>query len=714
MEDKSTDIQSPMFEAESSNNQKRNIGLTGAFIALLFLFILGTSFVVKKTVDNKREPVTKAEKNNALGDGTVVYGYWNSNSSIIEAMDLSTGKELAIATLGKDIKHIKVTNNHAFFYLDKTDVHDYGSELVLRDIETNTNSTIIKADTNFGIDDYVISSDGKYAAVWEVGVSSQSQQFAGSPSRVYTIKVESGNKNLIYDESSKNGETVHYPIAITDDGSLFTDKFLPNSGAGWGYGMSVSDFSGHDKKDIISMENGTYSSQPIVSPDGNSFAFAGYSGKDGVTVTGGFRKALIKADTIEIFDLNTMRRRKIPANIDNALYSKLHWDDLSGNLFFQAIQKTNGGVESSTYSYNPAGNSVEKLPDISQMDFLARTGNNHFITGQKLQDDSGVGNLGPTYTQSLNKLYNADIGTLSQKSLPISQSPVQLVDILPSKYFPIVEKKGDVLTRSDQQLKLQTFEVKPTLAPRRLTQQSEPVPQPIDAPPTTPFPSCRDITYPQCNQLLGTNYSTSKDLSEIPDKAFADCMWKAQSEVSDHCEDSPLYLYGKEGTNINITIGTKISNTNVSFNNNSVKTQIGKDNHILVEGKLLNNISYDYVSKVKRFVQPVEGYITAKKDITAKIEDIALAFGFNKVETEDLINYAGKIDSPYLFISFYDQVTSQEILPLYFDPAPATYRNIVFYFKKLNFEPKIIPQRPKIVPVVRRGLTAIEISYIVR
>jgi hypothetical protein len=707
------DTQISTTEINDSGGQKRKIGLAGAFIAFLLLFIVGTSFVVKKAADNKKEPTTIPEKNVSFGEGTLVYGYWASDSSVINALDLSSGKQLLLATLGKDIKHVRVSNNHTFFYINKTDAHDYGNELVTRDIEKNTDTQIIKADANFGIDDYVVSPSGEYAAVWEVGNNSQNTQFAGSPSRIYNVSTRSGMKHLIYDESSENGKTVHYPLAITDNGTLFTDRFLPNSGAGWGYGMSVSDFAGTDKKDIDTMKNGSYSTQPTISPDGQTFAFAGYSGTNGAEVVNGFRKALTMPDTLELFDVATMQRRKIPSGMSDAIFSALHWDNFSGELFFQAVQKKNGEVKTSTYSYSPRSNQIEKLPDVSQLDFLSSVGDRQFIAGQKFQDDSGVGNLGPSYTQSINKLYIVNTGTILQKALPIPQTPLQFISVLPSKYFPVVDKNGKSLVTSDQQLKLQTFDIKPTLAPKRLTQQSEPLPPPVNAPPAAPLPQCRDITYPQCNQLLGTNYSTSKDLSEINDKAFADCMWAAGAKVNDHCEDSPLYLYGKEGTRVNVTIDTKISNANVFFDKNTVNVVMGKDNRIIADDKLLDNISYDYVSKVKKLSPPDKGYIL-NPDNRREAENIATQIGLDEREVKDFADYVRTINSPFLFVSFFDQLTSQDILPLYIDPQPDVYRNIVFYIKKLNSMPVNLPLKPVIKPIVRYGFTAIEISYIVR
>lgn len=690
------------------------VSMLSVFAALLLLFFVGISFTLNKIKNNDdSKKTTSNNTNNFISNGTIVYGYWTNNSSIINAFDLSDGKEATIATLSYNVKHVKIINNHEIIYINKTDQRDYGKELVIRNIDSNSERTVISADNGFGIDDYVISPNGQYAAVWMVGNSSSSVQFAGSPSRVYTVNVSNNEKHPIYDESSANGQTVHYPIAITDKGELFTDRFLPNSGAGWGYGMSVSDFSGNEKKDIDSMKNGTYSTQPAVSPDGTTLALAGYDGIDGTINIGGFRKALTVPNTVETLNLTNLARTKIETGLKNSLYSLVNWDQITGKLIFKSVQKEGIHTISSTYSVNPTIGSITKLSDIGDLNFYAFLDGETYLLGQKFLDDSGIGNLGAKYSQGINKFYIKKTNA-TQVSLPINKAPVQLIGVARSAYFPVVDTKGSVISASVQQLQLQTFEIKPTLAPRRTTQQSDPPPS-TPSGPDLPMPKCRSLGYPQCNQQNGTSYPESKDLGDLNDPAFSDCVWKmqAEGEGNSSCLDSPLYLYGENGTKVNVSIDTHASNSNVSLVNNSFNATLN-DGKIKVGSNLVDSISFDYESRVRKLLPPTSGFVSKKESVASEVEKIASKFELNSRETQDLLNFAKTISSPFVFVSFYDQDTSHNILPIYFDPKPDNYRNIVFYFKKLERMPDKLPMKPEIIPIVRSGFTAVEISYIVR
>ena len=90
--------------------------------------------------------------------------------------------------------------------------------------------------------------------------------------------------------------------------------------------------------------------------------------------------------------------------------------------------------------------------------------------------------------------------------------------------------------------------------------------------------------------------------------------------------------------------------------------------------------------------------------------------GLNNKETADLIKFTkNKIDSPFVFVSFFDQQKSEQILPIDFSPRPKSYLNIVFYFKKLYQSPNYTPILPTFPKAFERdkNFTAVEISEIV-
>ncbi|MCL5438961.1 MAG: hypothetical protein M1268_03155, partial [Patescibacteria group bacterium] len=165
------------------------------------------------------------------------------------------------------------------------------------------------------------------------------------------------NKNLIYDEVANN--PVHYPRAILDNGEVYLDTFLPNSGAGWAYGMSVSNFTGTDKKDLDNMKNGTYGTQPVLSPDGKYLAFAGYSGTDGKNDQDGFRISLVKTNTLEKLDTQTKERLVLiePETLKSYLSAKP--DSITGNITYTSISPDN--VKDGTFQFDINNKTVKKI-----------------------------------------------------------------------------------------------------------------------------------------------------------------------------------------------------------------------------------------------------------------------------------------------------------------------------------------------------------------
>ena len=139
------------------------------------------------------------------------------------------------------------------------------------------------------------------------------------------------------------------------------------------------------------------------------------------------------------------------------------------------------------------------------------------------------------------------------------------------------------------------------------------------------------------------------------------------------------------------------------------------DGQMQVNGSLTDSIAYDYNPGIKKITPPAYGTIVPQTQLETVLNKYAGKLGLNKKETDDLISDSRKqISLPYVFVSFFNQKTSEDILPLAFNPKPDNYRNIVFYFKQYSANPSFTPQPPVFpTPLNRSGFTAIEISNIV-
>ncbi len=693
----------------------KDFGLLSGLMLLIIIFFGGVLFAYNSTRQTKLPDAIKSE-NKFIANGSIVYGYWRDGKSIISAYDLSIDKIAELAVLPSNVKNIKVLSNNTFFYISETDIYDYGKKLVKRTIDTKDEEVVFQSDSGFGIDDYVVSPNGKLAAIWVVGVPDDSTTFIGNKSRVYTLDLSNNETNLIYDEISSSSVPIHYPVGITNAGEVFLDTFLPNTGAGWAYGMSTSVFDGSVKKDIEGMSNGTYSTQPVMSPDGNYLAFAGHSGKDGAEKVQTFRKALISPNTVEILSTFDKTRTKLNVDIDNAIYPVVGWDSLSGKLIISSTQNS-GGIKSDQYIYEISVGRMDKVEEeISESAFVGFLQDNSMLFGERSPSDSG-GNLGPAYASSFSKMNLL----INEVVVPVNfnQLPLQFIALLPGSYFDIFSTNNEALTVEDgQKLQLKTFEIKPPLVPVRENRQNNPVPVPSETPTTEEPPQCRTIVYPQCNALLGTNYSIGVDLGDIKprDTAFEDCFWSQTTglQAKNACAGSPLYLYGETGTKVNVTINTEISNPNVEITDNHLEAILTDDGKINISNKIIPSLSFDYVPKRKKIVRPDYGYVVRKERLRNVLEEISYEFGFNAKETSDVLKFGNEIGKDYVFVSFFNNEVSKSILPIYFYPNPETYRNIVFYFEGMDERPDKLPREPEIEPIRRSGFTAIELSYLIR
>ncbi len=695
----------PRFLLTEKNLEFLNPQKSGIKSLLIFLFailILGSAYSFtsrdssQSNIEDSQQQKSSKTLFSPISPHVLVYGTWSKNLSYIKGYDLSAGKTYALANLPANIKKASILSPNELIYIANTNDKDSGTEIAVYNISTKQSKTIFRANKGFGIDDYVLSANKKFLVDWEVSFLQNSNVLKGGKSQIYSIQLSSPSlKNLIYDETANN--LIHYPLGITDQGEIYFDTFLPNSGAGWAYGMNVSNFDGTVKQDLTVMQNGTYGTKPVLSPDGKYLAFGGYEGANGKEMLNGSRRAIVNPNSVEILETQTKSRIKVQSS--KYKYSEISWDPNSGNLIFQI----NTAIPE-FYSYSTLLKDFKKLPiSGSSSRFISSLVNDKIIFGELNKSLSTAGNLGEKYSFPIEKTFISEQN--NTQGLILSDSLIQVISVIPAGFFQGLtgldtEESGSADNKKT--LQLETFTVKANLAKKRLEQQSN-YPEPK-----------RSENTPVTSDNSGDDSCSSPECIAAAEKKHAeDCAAMGDPGQTETCMGTPLYLYGTKGQQVKISLPNYVFNS-YPFYQNGYNVTLLDNSKMEIRGKVFEKITYDYIS-AKRVDEPSYGTIVSRENLADVFSAYALKLGLNNKETEDLINDTGNISSPFVFVSFFDDKTSKEILPIEFSPKPDVYINIVFYLKGLNEVPKELPKKPVFEPLpFRYGFTAVEISWIIK
>ncbi len=737
-------VQSPI-PTKHKFSTKSIVLFLGAILIVGSIAFYGFSQFSENNKQNNDSPESNQENNPPLtSPNSILYGNWTSSNSHIRAYNLQTGEEKLIAKLPVNIKKVSILSDDEILYINNTNTYDQGDEIVAYSLSSQTSRTIVKASPGVLIDDYVLSPNKRYLATWELANAEGLSVLIGGQSHIYTVDLNTPErKNRIYQETPTYTNPIHYPSGITDDGTVYADKFLPNSYAGWAHGMSSSSFNGVNKTELNNMTPGTYSTKPVMSPDGKSFAFAGYNGTfgDGTQLLGKFRQALTTPNTIDILDIQTQQRVSLANLSAENFYPYVKWDG-NNRIIYYMIADT--PEQSGLYAYDLNSNTSQQLNTSDTKFFVTSLDNGLYLVGDKGTQDSFDGNLGNQYESPYTQLKIINPNDSSDYTLQAESALIQFIDIVSSDFLsPTV---GEIINSPSQRkvsnegspLKLGAAPIKPAMTEKRQELHQNPppteeVPTPTELPPTaaprrekiqptfstgptrTPAPTS---TEPKEEKIYCIGIAREICTKKHPENAHMRglCIEDTipQLKQSGQCNSSPLYLYGTEGMRVTATIHTPIFDSNAAHSNNKYEIIIGKNGSMQVGGSIYDGIDYNYISALKFIRQPQYGSIAKKSEVEKTLREFAKHLGLNQKETRDLVA-KGKaaIKSPYAFISFYDHETSHAILPITFTPQPDVYRNIVFYFKNLDEKPKYSVQSPKFEKIVRKGFTAIEVSSIV-
>jgi len=638
-------------------------------------------------------------------NATLVYGSWTGQNSVIKSVDLSSNSNRTIATLPINIKKVSVIDPDHLIYIDQTDQYDHGTQLVIYDIKTKQPVAEIPAASGFGIDDYVLSPNNQYVSTWEVQFAPGSNAMQGAQSRVYVTKLsQPQNKQLLYSDKATFTNPAHYPLAVLNNGEVFTDKFLPNDpkgGTGWGYGTSVISFDGKTKQDIPQLQNGDYGTQPQLSPDGKYLAYAGYDGSRGVgtAMDNGYRQSILTPDTVELLNTNTLQSQQINIFPNKNIYSHVLWDNESGNLIISVISKSED--ETGNYIYNVNNESIKSinLPDnsISYPSLLSLLPDNKLLIGVPDDRDSSLGNLGSSYASSLQEIELLGGSPTVTMRLNIPDVYSQFISVLPVNYFPAVlgastvasttntiVKSNKVLgtttsvNSSDNPIQLMTFFIKTALAQTRFTAQSNTTSSDVNPNPPAGAASgspsggasgsggnlCRNLPNAQCQAeglQLGTqpyghcvrqqSGGSGSSVTGAPASGVSPAVSSAPSNTgstpnsggssgTNSCADSPLYVYSSN-PGVHVNVGVQ---TPIS-NSNAQYSQNGYDVTTLANGQMsVGGTLYNGISydyqPLSSPTIPSYGSIVTPENASSVITNYAHQLGLNSKETADLVSYA--------------------------------------------------------------------------
>jgi len=664
-------------------HEKQNVIGLLIFIFLFFLVAaVATSTYIQTSNPTKTQTSTKNLTPQAGSSyaQTILYGNWTSQGTVIKAYQIATNTTYVIAQLSLNVKKVHLLSPSTFLFINNTNAQDYGTEIDMYDVTTKKITTMLKADAGFGIDDYFISPNNRYLVESELQFAPNSSIVYGSTSKMYSydLSSQSSGKHLIYNEIAD--KPTHYPRGVTDDGKLFFDTWIPNSDRGWAYGMSVSDFMGNSKQDIASMSNGTYGSQPVLSPDGKHFAFVGYDGSQGLGTefVNGVRRAIISRDTVELLDTTTLSRSKL-MSVPTQPYDFVAYDKTTGNLIVNKLTDTISNTDVSFYDFGT--NTAQKIPTNKNQFVMSSLASNAFLLGTIDNSLQSFGNLGEQYQFSYTTFSILNLPDVSPTLIPISDSFMQLITIVPNSYIQqtLLSNGG---TLNNKQLQLQTFTIKPTLAPVRIVQQNQPVtPNREDRP-------RKSVTITSSGGSIGDNMGSM------------DCK-------------PALYLYPpyKEPIHVELSVNGELTYTNPIYPAGGWEVIADSNGKIIDNSSIFDYLYYEAKIPDQFFADITAqntGYTVAYTNLNSFFKDTLPKLGLNTSETNEFSVYWLKAlpYSQYYRVSILPQKLIDTFAPLTITPKPDTILRVTLYFQPLDHYIQLVP--PQIVTVQRNGFTVVE------
>jgi hypothetical protein len=599
---------------------------------------------------------------NSPSTTTIVFGLWQEGKAEIRAVNADGTNDKAIASLPTNSKDVHLISKDKLLYITETNQRDHGQKIEIYNLTDGSTLPLVQAESDWGIDDVIVSPDKTWIAWWEVKFAPGKDILLGGNSRVYTQQLTTGfgsnSKNLIVNEVAI-ATPIHYPLFFDHQNRLYLDSFIPNGG-GWNLGLVRVD--GSTLTPLSGMGDGEFSSDPTVSPQGDIIAFTGYDpdaspqrrGED----VGIGRKAILNPNLLQTLDLNTLQKTTLLLSAGGAQYVLPTWSDDGQKIAFLKYKLTSPTLlafEETKVLLDLTIGQEASIPNLvgTQTYLLAFKGD-ELIWGTISSDTFEPGNLGETYNALLSSISVCNINTLEKKVLA-NGIGLQFIGIIPKSPGTAL---GMTISPQDSQgdksptLQFKSFEVK-QLAQARSSQQN-------------------DNGRIRCRDILGIEKRGTEE-------------WRTAFREG-KCYDSPLYLYPQKDTWVEVRVKPPVKIIGASPKYKERWKVLAKPDGKLTtsDSQVFNKISYAYSNP--DFVPPSSGVVVERRGLKKKLIEYAKTLGLLGREVDDFVTFwqENLPSSPYYFISHFSQKIATQIMPLEVDPRPDTFIQAVMYFRPLE------------------------------
>lgn len=209
-------------------------------------------------------------------------------------------------------------------------------------------------------------------------------------------------------------------------------------------------------------------------------------------------------------------------------------------------------------------------------------------------------------------MHIVDTASKIKKNINLGSELIQFIDIKRQDYFSLSNLLQISADRENDQLQLQTFGLKPSLAPQRIAQQSNRKPNSnldkyCQQGPDCQY-TCGDLAKQQCAALVGGNTGTTS-------AAFLGCRYRTQKTLrkTGTCYDSPLYLYGQEMSNVFIYSATPLYPSNTDYSPaTGLKVTLNGDGSFTSDKERVFSFKFDYETAIK-IEKPTKGIRCLKR-----------------------------------------------------------------------------------------------------